>query len=110
MIENPIQFTIVNEVPLDSSGAFCATKVENNGESGITEIPQMNKNVMNRKGELEMRKSGERIQHKQEINNDSAATLFTPKYCDSIPPKTQANPPEAITKKDIREILIRVSG
>lgn len=52
-MENPIQFTIVKEVPLESSAAVCATKVENKGESAITEIPQMNRKVTNKIDELE---------------------------------------------------------
>ena len=37
---NPIQFTMVNAVPLYFGMAFCATNVENKGESAITTIPQ----------------------------------------------------------------------
>ncbi len=44
-MENPIQFTIVSEVPLDSSGALCATNVENRGESAITVTLQTNKKI-----------------------------------------------------------------
>ena len=42
--EKPIQFVMVNKVPLLSDGAFCATKVENKGESAITTIPQKSRN------------------------------------------------------------------
>ena len=40
VIEKPMQFTIVIAVPLSDSGAFCAIKVENNGESAMTTNPQ----------------------------------------------------------------------
>ncbi len=43
VIEKPMQFTIVIAVPLSVSGAFCATKVENSGESAIITIPQKSK-------------------------------------------------------------------
>ena len=46
VMEKPIQLTIVSEVPLASSATFCATRVENNGESAITTNPQKNKNAM----------------------------------------------------------------
>ena len=79
VIKNPRQFTIVREVPLDSSGECCATKVENNGESAITVKPQINRKVMNRNAELEDRNKGDSIQHEQDINNDIVATFFAPK-------------------------------
>ena len=47
VMEKPMQFTIVSEVPRDSSGAFWATKDENKGESAITESPQINRKTMN---------------------------------------------------------------
>ena len=40
VIENPIQFTIVRAVPLNSGDALWATKVENRGESAMTTMPQ----------------------------------------------------------------------
>jgi hypothetical protein len=39
VIENPIQFTMVSAVPLDSVNADCAIKVENCGESATTAMP-----------------------------------------------------------------------
>ncbi len=77
-MENPIQFTIVREVPLDSSGAHWATKVENSGESAITVIPQINRNVMNVKTELENKNRGEVKQHKQDKHNEIVAIFFSP--------------------------------
>jgi hypothetical protein len=41
VMENPIQVTKVNAVPLYSGGAVCATNVENCGESEMTVIPHM---------------------------------------------------------------------
>jgi hypothetical protein len=51
VIENPMQFTMVSDVPRDAAGAFCAIKLENNGESAITENPQINKKKMKNAGE-----------------------------------------------------------
>lgn len=36
----PTQFIMVSAVPFISVDAFCATRVENNGESAMTTIPQ----------------------------------------------------------------------
>ena len=110
VIENPIQFTKVKEVPLDSSGALWATKVENNGESAITAIPQRNRKQRKRKVEFEKRKSGEIIQQRQDMNKDKVAIFFTPKYWETIPLNTQANPPEAIIKNEKRGTLRLVTG
>src|SRR5258708_32185502 len=101
-MENPIQFTMVSDVPLDSSGAFWATKVENRGESAITTSPQKNKKPINAGTELINRNNGERQQHKQERNKAPVATCLTPNPCERYPPNTQANPPEAIITKDTK--------
>jgi hypothetical protein len=100
VIENPMQLTMVNEVPLDLSGACCAINVENNGESAITANPHINKNTINTFNDCMKRKNGETIQHIQEMDNDAMAVFFTPKYCDSIPLHTQAIPPDAMMKND----------
>ena len=104
-MEKPIQFTIVNEVPLESSGAFCATKVENKGESAITASPQMNKKEINTEDELANRNNGEIMQQIQDASNDSVAIFLVPKRCENKPPKTQANPPQAIIKNDNKGTL-----
>lgn len=41
VIPNPMQLTMVSEVPFESDGAFCATSVENIGESAVTANPQI---------------------------------------------------------------------
>ena len=98
------------ELPLDSSGALWATKVENKGESAITVIPHTNRKQRKRKVEFEKRKNGEMIQHKQEMNNDKVAIFLTPKNWETIPLKTQANPPEAIMKNEKKGTFRFVSG
>ena len=45
VIKKPIQFTMVNAVPFSFEFEFCATKVENRGESAITTNPQKNKKI-----------------------------------------------------------------
>ena len=101
---------MVNDVPLDCSGAFCAINAENNGESAITDNPQINKKNSNSVTEGSKRKKGEIIQQPQEINNEIAATFFAPKYCEMMPLKTQAIPPQAIMKKDKNDMLMCFSG
>lgn len=51
VMANPIQFTMVNAVPLFAASALPATSVENKGESAITTIPQNNKNPRSSKKE-----------------------------------------------------------
>ena len=78
VIENPIQLTIVSEDPRDSSGAFCATKEENKGESAITASPQKKRNAINTEAEGFNKNSGERIQHRQDKSSEIVAILFAP--------------------------------
>ena len=98
-----MQFTIVREVPLVSSGAVCATNVENKGESAITTRPQKNRKTINATGDGLSKKNGETIQHKPDKHNEIPAIFLAPYFCDSNPLNTQARPPQAITKKDKRE-------
>ena len=109
VIENPIQFTIVIAEPLVSFEAFCATSVENNGESAITTRPQKKRNPTNDEGELSNRNRGEQIQQKQDKNNEMDAILFAPKYCESNPLKTQAIPPHPMIRNDKRGIFNAIS-
>ena len=108
--ENPIQFTTVSAVPLYSAGAFCATRVENNGESAMTTNPQKIKKANKRKKELDKKTSGERRQHKPEQNKAEAAIFLVPHFWERYPPIIQANPPSPIIKKDHKGILIDNSG
>ena len=105
VIEKPIQFTIVNEVPLDSSATFCATSVENNGESAITTNPQKNKKATRVVEELLNKNKGESKQQQQDRNNAMVAIFFAPKRCERIPLAAQARAPEAMIKKESKEIL-----
>jgi ligand-binding sensor domain-containing protein len=79
VMENPMQLTTVSEVPLDSSGALWATKVENKGESAMTANPQMNRKVINRMMEGENKKRGESKQHTPEIVKAIIAVFSVPK-------------------------------
>ena len=88
----PMQLTMVSEVPLDISGAFCATNVENKGESAITTTPQKNRKVNNNGTELTNKNNGDTKQHIQDNNKDAIAVLFTPRYCDRYPPANAASP------------------
>ena len=73
-----MQLTIVNAVPFDSAIAFWATKVENNGESAMTTIPQMIrykiKNILEEKKKI----IGERMQRMHDNRRAEKAVFFIP--------------------------------
>jgi hypothetical protein len=105
VIEKPKQLTMVKAVPLSFTGAFCATNVENSGESAITTIPQKIRKAINRY-ELEIRKArGTSKQHKQDNKRKRNAIFFTPNFSDKNPPNTQEMLPIPIIRKDIKGIL-----
>lgn len=104
-MENPIQFTIVKDVPLYSSGAFCAIIVENNGESPTTVMPQKNRKRSIKIAELPDKNKGEKMQQMHEDNNKMKAILTGLNLCESRPLKTQDTPPEAIIRKENNEVL-----
>ena len=85
VIENPMQLTIVNAVPFDSAIAFCATKVENNGESAITTIPQTNMNRINKVWCPHEMTIGDIRQQSNDSHRAEEAVLFVP-YFDAIYP------------------------
>jgi hypothetical protein len=78
VIENPMQFMIVSAEPLDSSAAFCATRVENSGESAITTSPQNNKKMIKTGGEAFKINNAETKQHNPESARARVAMLFGP--------------------------------
>jgi hypothetical protein len=78
VMENPMQLTMVRELPFDSPGAFCATSVEKSGESAITTSPQKTRKISRATTELLKRKRGERRQQQQDRNNARVATGFGP--------------------------------
>src|SRR3954462_9701944 len=100
VIAKPIQFTMVSDVPLDSSGAFCATSVENIGESAVATNPQKIKKLNKTTTELLIRNKGEQRQHKPDKANAIPAIFFGAICCESNPPHAQDIPPTAIIKKD----------
>ena len=106
VMEKPIQLTIVSEVPLASSATFCATRVENNGESAITTNPQKNKNAMSSGVALLSKKNGDSKQQQQDKHKAMVAILFAPKRCDNKPPATQASAPQAMIKNENKGTLI----
>ena len=98
--ENPRQFTMVRAVPLDSSGAFCATNVENKGESAMTTNPQKKRKLIKAETERLSKNKGEPQQHKQDKHKEMVATRLTPNRCERYPLKTHASPPDAMIAKD----------
>ena len=110
VIEKPMQLTMVSDVPFDAGWAFCATNVENNGESAITAIPHINIKAINTAAEPLNSNNGDRKQQAHDTDNAIIAVVFTPKRCDINPPKTQDNEPDAIIKKDSKGILKPAAG
>src|SRR5258708_36753820 len=100
VIEKPIPFTIDSDVPLESSGAFCATNVENKGESAITTNPQKERKLISVETELLNKNNGETQQHKHDKNNEMVAIFLTPNHCERYPLNTHASPPDAMITKD----------
>ena len=74
-----MQFTRVRDVPLDCSGAFWATRVENKGESAMTTTPQKNRKAIKAEDDGLDKKKGEAKQHRQDNVSELVATFFTPK-------------------------------
>ena len=110
VMEKPIQLTMVSDVPFDAGCAFCATNVENNGESAITAIPHINIKAINEVVEPLNSNSGDMKQQIHDTDNAIIAVFFTPKRCDINPPKTQDSEPEAIIIKDSNGMLKPVPG
>ena len=63
-----MQFTMVKAVPFIFGVAFLATRVENNGESAITTIPQNKKKLRHINVELMASIKGAIKQHNPEAN------------------------------------------
>ena len=110
VIAKPIQFTIVNDAPLDPAGAFLATMVENSGESAITVIPHINRNITSVDNEPLNKNKGENKQQAPDKNNAIAAILFSPQRCEINPLITHAILPDAMIRKDRNGILKLVAG
>ena len=110
VIAKPIQLTIVREVPLDSSGAFNATRVENIGESAVANQPQKNKKARNKVTESFIINKGEQMQHRQDKLKAMVAIFLGPIYCESNPPVAQDIPPMPMIQKDKSETLKFATG
>ena len=96
---NPRQLTIVNAVPVDSSGAVRATRVENCGESAMTSIPQINKYNRNIAG-WNMGIKGENKQHRPDPSNAPKATRALPFRSARNPPTAQDIAPTPMIRND----------
>ena len=80
VIEKPTQFTMVSAVPLSFSGTFCATKVENNGESAMTTIPQKSRKRIKSISFSMRKKKGAHKQQAQESIKQLKAIFFVPYF------------------------------
>ena len=80
VMAKPMQLTIVRAVPLSSVAEFCATRVENKGESATTITPQKNKNAIKRIGDDTWKIKGSKRQQLPEKSNDVNAVRLMP-YC-----------------------------
>ena len=105
VMANPIELTIVRAVPFISGGAFCATKVENRGESAITTIPQKSRKAINIISESRKNINGEIRQHPHDKSNAMNAIRFVPIACAKYPADTHANPPIPMIRNDNNGIL-----
>ena len=97
VMAKPILVTMVIEVPLSSAMAFCATKVENSGESAITATLQISKNEIRIVSEGRTRINGDNKQHTQDTDNAIVATFFKPYFCEINPLPIQAKQPVPMT-------------
>lgn len=110
VIKKPILVVMVSEVPLDFSGAFCATSVEKSGESATTAIPQQKRKIISSHLFGCVKKYGDSKQQQPDRANAMAAIFFDPNLADKIPPAIQDSVPDPITKKEIRGIFKWTAG
>ena len=110
VIAKPMLFTMVNEVPFDWAGAFWATRVENRGESAITAMLHINRNINNRVFEGFKSINGDIRQHNPDMVSAMEATFLAPNLCDTRPLNTQAKLPAAMIRKESRGTLILACG
>ena len=96
---------MVSAVPFTSGSAFCATRVENKGESATTMIPQNRRKAIKISTEFILKKRGEARQQIPESANAEIAVFLVQFFSAINPPKTQANPPTPIIKNDHSENL-----
>jgi len=102
VIAKPMQLVNVSAVPVSSLGADCAIIVENCGESGTTEKPQIKTN--NENGNKPATKiHGDNKQHKPEQPNAAYATNLLPKRDDAKPPTMLPIAPDAMIANDQTE-------
>lgn len=82
VMEKPMQVIIVINEPRMSAGAFCATRVENKGESATTENPQTNKKTISAGSDSWVMNTGERRQQQPEMPKAVRAIFEAPNICD----------------------------
>ena len=100
---------MVSAVPFVVASVFCATKVENIGESAITTTPQNAKKPKN----IELcaaKNRGEARQQIPEASKAVSATFLLPHCCDRFPPTIHPKLPIPIIKNDQSETLISAAG
>ena len=105
VMANPMQFTIVSAVPLSSGAVFCATKVENKGESATTHIPQKMRNPIQVYSALSANTAGTIKQQIPDNNKANIATRFVPRELDKYPPNMHPKLPTPMTTKDKNDTL-----
>ena len=105
VMEKPMQVTIVMAVPFEAAGAFCATRLENTGESVMTTNPQNTRKPINA-GKGKLKASGESRQQEPDNNKAINAVLGLPYLCEMKPLAIHANPPGAMIAKEHTGILM----
>lgn len=91
---------MVRAVPLLWVGTFCATNVENIGESAVTTTPQniINASIIIENGCKNIK--GDKMQQMPDKESDRRAIWIGRNLSESIPPTAQDMPPIAMMTKD----------
>jgi len=105
-----MQFTMVSDAPLDSSGALLAISVENRGESAMATMLHTNTKIISTIADLASSSRGETRQHIHDSSKAVVAVFFTPKYCESIPLTAHAILPAAIIRNERKGTLRLAPG
>ena len=110
VIAKPIHVTKVSAEPLIACGACSATRVENSGESAISESPHTNKKNRNNINDGAANIHGATMQQVPDTKSANAAVLFNPNFGETYPATAHAMLPAPITRNESIETLIEYCG
>lgn len=100
----PIQLTMVREVPLRCWSQFCATRVENKGESATTLKPHIRSVISAKRSCSKYIANGAAIQQVAEMRTLHRAIEIEPCFKESFPESTHAKPPIPMIINDHNEL------